>query len=443
MYCSVHYFRFGSLEDSMNINRENDPASTYLPNGHSSKESIESQIQAALLENIYKHANFGLGASILSATIILIGLYETPNRIMLISWYGVFLGISSFRFISTILYHRETNHLNRINFWKTSFTTGSLLAGLCWGFLASFLLPLDNIWQLSLTIFIIAGMTSGAVPLLSGIKGATYGFISATLIPLIIRFLVFEESSFNLVAVALLIYYTYLIILAARTHQMIKNTIALQFENDHLLLTLSKAKKELEETNLRLEHAARHDPLTNLANRSLFEISFENAIWRAHQESKILALLYLDIDNFKDVNDAYGHHVGDQLLQKVVERIKRKLPKNVIASRLGGDELTIILENVNQLEEVSELCQKICETTANPFEIKNFKVSVTTSIGVSFYPVDGLNSEMLVKVADKAMYQSKEEGGNRFRFNTDFTTLKFAFSNAFKPDMIMKSIKND
>src|SRR5579883_2579220 len=397
-----------------------------VPNGRLSL-LIQKKIDLELITHIFKQNDVGFFAALFAATVILVGLYPGHHPKILTAWYIVIWMVTLLRFLLVKMFLYSIFPEVNISLWKGLFITGALLSGMCWGFLCSYLLPYDNLMQLTLTLFIIAGMTAGAVPMLSGILWASYAYLITSLVPLIATLFWADGSEFVLFGISLLVYLLYLILISINTHTIITNTLGLQYENILLLENLSNAKRALEETNVKLDHAAKHDPLTNHANRSLFEMSFSSAILRVQQEHKGLALLYLDIDKFKEVNDAYGHHVGDLLLQKIVERIIRKVPEKSITSRLGGDEITIIIENVDNPDQVAELAKNICASLAKPFDIQDYNIFITASIGISMFPIDGRDTDMLLRNADKAMYFAKERGGNNYHFNTDISAIKNSF----------------
>jgi diguanylate cyclase (GGDEF)-like protein len=235
--------------------------------------------------------------------------------------------------------------------------------------------------------------------------------------PLILGFIARKDFIYLFFILTLSAFCIYLIILTFKTHQIIKNAIQLQFENDELLASLSDAKNKLELSNVRLKQDATHDPLTRVANRHLFEINFAEAIKTAAREHKILALLYLDLDRFKEVNDQYGHDAGDQLLLIVVERLVNVLRARDIVSRLGGDELTIILENMENVQAIADIAERVCDVMREPVSLKEATVQVYASIGISIYPIDGDDMHTLLRVADHAMYYVKDHGGNNYHFN--------------------------
>ncbi|WP_293158315.1 CHASE2 domain-containing protein [Microcoleus sp. bin48.metabat.b7b8b9.023] len=173
----------------------------------------------------------------------------------------------------------------------------------------------------------------------------------------------------------------------------------------------------LKQKNAELSHQAYHDALTGLPNRKMFHESLHLSLERASSNQELVALLFLDLDGFKSINDTLGHRAGDLLLQAVAGRLKKCLRGSDIISRLGGDEFTVILPGIPGSEEAAKVAQKICDTIMQPFTLEEHTVSVTTSIGISLYPIDGQESDILVNNADAAMYRAKEGGKNQYQFS--------------------------
>jgi diguanylate cyclase (GGDEF)-like protein len=162
-----------------------------------------------------------------------------------------------------------------------------------------------------------------------------------------------------------------------------------------------------------LFYLATHDTLTGLPNRRLFQDRMEHAIARAQRnrmgknEKWRMAVVLLDLDNFKSVNDSLGHAPGDLLLQAVTDRLQRSIRKADTLARMGGDEFTLIFENVTGMENAEILARKIQAVFSQPFHLGEHTLKITTSIGISLYPSDGEEAESLLKVADIAMYIAK------------------------------------
>jgi diguanylate cyclase (GGDEF)-like protein/PAS domain S-box-containing protein len=163
-------------------------------------------------------------------------------------------------------------------------------------------------------------------------------------------------------------------------------------------------------------HSAGHDFLSGLPNRKLLKERTDYAITLARRHMKKLALLFLDLDGFKHVNDSLGHPVGDRLLQSVAARLAKCVRGADTVSRLGGDEFVVLLSEVEQAEDAAITATKLLEAVAEAHSIDGHDLHVTTSIGVSIYPDDGLDAETLIKCADTAMYQAKENGRQSYQF---------------------------
>jgi len=174
-------------------------------------------------------------------------------------------------------------------------------------------------------------------------------------------------------------------------------------------------RKAVEE---RMTYLAQHDVLTGLPNRMLFQDRLQQAITYAERQHNNVALLFLDLDRFKNVNDTLGHHYGDLLLQEVTRRIRLSVRNSDTVSRQGGDEYVIMLPNLDDLGDIMQVVNKLIETIAHPYQLEEHSVHMTTSVGVSVYPQDGTDSETLIKNADTAMYQAKDAGRNCYRFFT-------------------------
>lgn len=169
-----------------------------------------------------------------------------------------------------------------------------------------------------------------------------------------------------------------------------------------------------------LIHTATHDPLTNLVNRLLLYDRLAQELARARRHSKKIALMNIDLDRFKRVNDTLGHAVGDQLLKAVGVRLKSILRESDTLARIGGDEFTIVLPDISQEDDAFRIAESILQVLRKPFDLESFKIPITVSIGVAFYPSDGKDSEALMKAADLAMYGAKSKGGNvHCRYSSD------------------------
>lgn len=175
---------------------------------------------------------------------------------------------------------------------------------------------------------------------------------------------------------------------------------------------------EHQKTQEQIKYIAYHDTLTGLPNRNLLNELLVHSITLAERNNKCMAVLFLDIDGFKMINDSKGHGMGDQILQEVAERLLKTLRKSDVIARHGGDEFIVIIEELDNCSGVELIANKIINCFQEPFHLENQDYFLTTSVGVAVYPADGQTPDMLIKNADIAMYKAKENGKNQYLFCT-------------------------
>ncbi|MBK4736549.1 GGDEF domain-containing response regulator [Noviherbaspirillum pedocola] len=175
-------------------------------------------------------------------------------------------------------------------------------------------------------------------------------------------------------------------------------------------------KKVAEQGRLEKEMAL-HDALTGLPNRRLLVDRIEKSMQHASRGHNMMAVMYLDLDGFKAVNDTHGHGCGDELLKNVADRLRRATRKEDTVARIGGDEFVIVLSDIAHVDDVLRPASKILRFLSTPFDVASVTVSVSTSIGIAFYPGDGNDVEELISRADRALYDAKRGGKNRYHFS--------------------------
>lgn len=181
-------------------------------------------------------------------------------------------------------------------------------------------------------------------------------------------------------------------------------------------LALEKTIGELHSYQAKIKEMAYHDSLTGLPNRALLYEHIDAAIRIAERENGILALLFIDLDRFKEVNDTKGHEIGDLLLKKVADKISECVRRSDTIARLGGDEFVVLLPKIRQIEEAGLIAEKIVAAFHQPLVLSGTRFEVTVSLGIATYPADGRDLPSLLRHSDEAMYLSKGDGRDRFRF---------------------------
>ncbi|MCU7830217.1 MAG: EAL domain-containing protein [Candidatus Thiodiazotropha sp. (ex Myrtea sp. 'scaly one' KF741663)] len=180
---------------------------------------------------------------------------------------------------------------------------------------------------------------------------------------------------------------------------------------------------QLKQTEAKLEYLAHHDPLTRLANRRLLMSQLEYGLKAASRKHEMMALLVLDLDRFKDINDSYGHLIGDQLLQQVAGRLSNRLRESDLVTRLGGDEFAVLMQGLDNPGDAAILASEIIQALNDPWQLSDgLELQIGTSIGISLYPDHGDSAEILLQHADTALYQAKNEGRGCFRYFSEELT---------------------
>ena len=191
----------------------------------------------------------------------------------------------------------------------------------------------------------------------------------------------------------------------------------------HNMLEVRLLYKKLENSNQVLESLSLHDTLTGLPNRRLLIDRLSLAIAHAHRYKHAMAVMYLDLDEFKQINDTFGHAAGDMLLSKIAARLVSAVRQEDTVARLGGDEFVIVLWGLSHTDGVDKLASKLIQILSEPYHLEGHSVGITVSVGVSIYPVHGKNGEALMKSADLALYGAKHAGKNNYLIAAPFGLL--------------------
>jgi diguanylate cyclase (GGDEF)-like protein len=164
----------------------------------------------------------------------------------------------------------------------------------------------------------------------------------------------------------------------------------------------------------RIRHQSLHDTLTDLPNRVLFNQNLSKTLTEAQAQSTLLAVLFLDLDHFKDVNDTLGHAIGDRLLKSVVHRLLACLRESDLLCRWGGDEFVLLIPRVRSHDDIYAISSKLVKTLQSPFLLEGYQLAITVSIGIAIYPESGQDAETLIRNADTALYAAKQNGRNTY-----------------------------
>jgi diguanylate cyclase (GGDEF)-like protein len=293
-----------------------------------------------------------------------------------------------------------------------------------WGAAGILLYPEFQLPNQVILAFVLGGMMLGAGSILASRPETLLAFIIPTGLPVSIRFLLQGDEPHLAMGLLATIFTVATLITTWRVYLAVDSSLNLRFENEELVADLQNAKNHAERLNQQLEirvqlrtadleyalaeneYLASHDALTGMPNRRLLEDRLEQALARAAREHRNVAVLGLDLDNFKEVNDTFGHRVGDLVLKSVVTRLKARLRGSDTVARTGGDEFTIVAEVADALG-AQTLVSALELAFVLPFEVEEGHMTVGASIGLALYPHDGRSADELRAAADKCMYVTK------------------------------------
>ncbi len=351
------------------------------------------RINQSLTSLTYHQANIGLITGLVCASIIWYRAHTNPAVVYLNAWFILIILTTIARVTLVRIYSLKENREANVNLWRKLFFIGSTMGGICWGLISFFILPYVSPLNEILILMILAGITAGAVAFVAGILGAACSFLITALLPIAIYFIYIKAVPDYITGITVAVYLAFLINQASKIHSMLQNGLLLQFE-------LNEAKDQLEQT-------ATHDPLTKVANRHLFNNKLLNAIELAKQGNNKIALIYLDLNKFKIINDIYGHQTGDEILLIFVERLKSLFKEKDMIARLGGDEFTVMIDKLSKYKSIDSIAAEIHRVLEAPAYVHGQRIDIRASLGISIYPTDGLDPETLLRVADSKMYTVK------------------------------------
>ena len=331
----------------------------------------------------------------------------------------------------------------------------TLIIGIFWALCAFLLHQPDDESVRNIFYLINFGLISGSIATLSTYRGAYLAYMLPQSIAIITVFLIIDSELGSYIAFALFVSTIFMIMTSFSINRSHKKTIELTCNNKELINDLNneigireKAQFELEENKLKLEqtvkertrdlleintnlekviekkelaeknlqYLAYHDELTGLPNKNLLVDRINQSIKISSRDEQQMAILFLDLDRFKTINDSLGHIIGDKLLQEVASRLHTTLRNHDTVSRNGGDEFVIVLEKLKSYNEAVYVAKKIIHSLTDFFDIHSHKIHIGASIGISVYPTDGYTPLTLLRNADTAMYRAKQAGGNQLQF---------------------------
>ena len=352
-------------------------------------------VQSDKLQLLYHQSFPAIFVSIINAALLLAILWSAQDHRVLLSWFSFLLVTAMARLFLFGRYRKAAPHGHDVLSWEKPYFITLILSSLTWGVGCLLIMPPDSPVHQAVVLYFLIGMSGGAISVYSAHRVMTLSTIAAVLLPSTGYFLVTGEFVFVGMAVGAIIFF----LSAVRSTGVLGLSL-----HQNFLMT-----RQLEISKEEAERLARVDELTGLYNRRAF-YEYGKVLANNSQRNKDeLAMIHMDIDNFKTINDSFGHAAGDEALKQIGQILLQRLRKSDIFARIGGEEFGMLLPltSLNKAARLAEDLRKVIAETTLTFE--NESITLTASFGVT----SGISDiDTLVRQADMAMYQSKESGRN-------------------------------
>jgi len=393
-------------------------------------------LRARRIEHVYTNTPTALAINAVSTILASFIIYFPLPRDMVLLWAGGMLCILVCRYLLFLHYVKEKERSDKVfpasstfSVWERALLLVLTINGLWWGIFGVFTFVYSDPLLYGFSGFVLGGMVAGAVATLGAFLPAFICYTLPAVCCMVTVLFWLESTAGDVMAVLTLTFAIAMLVTVLKVNRILTNNILLTLKNENLVSSLLEANSRLSATNANLEceieeriraekqieFLASHDALTGLANRRLQEERYVKAAARASRNKRRLALLFIDLDYFKDVNDSLGHPAGDRVLQIVAGRLRDSLRAEESVCRQGGDEFLLTAE-IDRVAEAETIAQRIIETVRLPIDLNGRDVRIGASIGISLFPDNGSDFSQLVVKADQALYMAKREEKGHFRY---------------------------
>ncbi|MDX1443115.1 MAG: EAL domain-containing protein [Gammaproteobacteria bacterium] len=380
------------------------------------RRDVDQQVEGELTNLLFRNTR-GLHVTTMIGALLIAILFgnEVPGAVLVL-WTLFMLGTELVRAIIARRFNRTEIPLEEAPEWRRRFATGNLLAAIGWGSAGVLLFVPGNETAQVILVIIILSAVAVSIPALAADRKLFVTFSLLAVTPLLVRLLL-QESPSSLVAAAMLIFlFPLLTAFALRISRQTIDELNMHFAYADLARELSGEVAVRRQAEGRLMDLANFDQLTGLPNRTLLRDRLDQALRKARRRDGRVAVLFLDLDRFKHINDSMGHHAGDDVLRTVSKRLQDCVRAENTVARLSGDEFIIIIEDFDSLDAVRAVTRRILMEVSEPIPLTDGnEVKLGASIGIALFPDHGKTVEALLQNADIAMYRAKTNGRNTFQ----------------------------
>ena len=406
-----------------------------LPRETDPSAVLTSQVRTAQIALLFRNAPASLVGNILTAALALLVLAPALPTAASVVWGVCMLGAALARLSTLLAWRRADTAARQAADWGRRMMVAVSCMGICWGTAGALLFATGNPGQLTFTALVLGGLVAGSVATLGPVRGAYLAF-SLPIMALMIGGILWRgDSQSQVIAGLFLVFELAMIASVAQVNKLFRGNIRQRLEKERLAWSLAGTARRLHQTNddllheiaerkaveKKVEDLAFFDPLTRLPNRRLLLDRMRQAMAGSARGGRSGAVLFVDLDNFKIVNDTRGHDAGDRVLIEVAQGLRTCVRDSDTVARLGGDEFVILLENLDEdpvdaAIQAKSVGEKIVRALNGAGASADAYPRVVASIGVATFSGSGIPAEELLKQADIAMYQAKTAGRNTMRF---------------------------
>ncbi len=382
------------------------------------RADLQQEVEVKRVQQLYMHGTRALYSSLSVAIIGVLVLWSRLPHVWIGSWLALQIIVSISRLGLIARFRQQVRQPSfAVRYWERIYGAGCLLGGLTWGSLAIFLPWLEPDMQ-SFVAIIIAGVSTGS--LISGLPSPLCSilFLVPTTLPLSLVLLLTPSHNHTILSLLIILFLLILWGFSQTIRKVLLDSLRLAQDKSMLAAELQGKSQELTQQRDEFSRLSLTDPLTGLDNRRALITRLERALARAKRHQEILVLGILDLDDFKPINDRYGHAVGDTCLKKIAQRLQQVMRGTDSAARLGGDEFVILLEGMTHTESLSTALERMRKSIETPMEIDGISIIVKASLGLAIYPQHETDPspDSLLRDADHALYLAKAQKYGRSRW---------------------------
>ncbi|MFI5020898.1 MAG: diguanylate cyclase domain-containing protein [Alphaproteobacteria bacterium] len=379
------------------------------------KTEIRAAVQAETTRLLYRTPTAIL-VNLINGAIFVVAMWRTYPPWVTLLWIVLLYAVVAIRLLNWRSYRRGGAGSGEDARWARRFALGALATGALWGVGGVSVLAAPHLYYIVFVAFVIGGMTAGAIAQHSVYLPALFCFLLPAVLPLAGAFIIQGTTISIAMGLMTAIYAGALALLGRDLNRSLVRNFRLHAEFKSLTGNLEQEITRRKHAEVELAHLARHDALTGLANRATFFERLKLEIGRAKRGETRFAVHYIDLDHFKDVNDTYGHQMGDRLLALIAEQLEKNVRQIDLVARLGGDEFAILQDGIHNRSDAETLATKLLDQLSDTFEIDGNHIRIAPSIGIALYHADAGSADMILEQADLAMYQAKSAGRRCYRW---------------------------